>query len=115
MESTNTLPTVPGLTVPASLRDWRGLLRTFLPLLAVLATAAIFHWLSGGAFLTARNLSNLSRQVCVNLTLATGMTLVILTSGIDLSVGSVLALAGMAAAITQVHFGWAAMGVGGAL
>ncbi len=51
----------------------------------------------------------------MNLTLAVGMTLVILTGGIDLSVGSVLALSGMAAAITQVHFGWAASGGWGAL
>lgn len=42
------------------------------------------------------------------------MTMVILTSGIDLSVGSVLALAGMVAAITQVHYGFAGMGASGA-
>lgn len=86
-----------------------------LPALGVILCALLFHWLSGGSFLTARNLSNLSRQVCVNLTLAVGMTLVILTSGIDLSVGSVLALAGMVSAMTQVHLQWAHLGVGGAL
>jgi len=89
--------------------------RLFVPVLGVLFCALVFHYLSDGTFLTSRNLSNLSRQVCVNLTLAVGMTLVILTAGIDLSVGSVLALSGMMAAITQVHFGWAPMGGSGAV
>lgn len=92
--------------------SWKG--RYLLPLFGLLLAALIFHWLSGESFLTSRNLSNLSRQVCVNLTLAVGMTLVILTAGIDLSVGSVLALAGMTAAITQVHLGWAEWGMLGA-
>lgn len=89
-------------------------LKPFLPALGLVACALFFHYLSGGTFLTPRNLSNLSRQVCVNLTLAVGMTLIILTSGIDLSVGSVLALSGMAAALTQTHLGWAEMGAVGA-
>lgn len=84
--------------------------RFLIPLFGVILVSLIFHSLSGEAFLTPRNLSNLSRQVCVNLTLAIGMTMVILTSGIDLSVGSVLALSGMVAAITQVQLHWAQMG-----
>jgi len=43
-------------------------------------------------FLTVSNLLNLLRQVSINAIIACGMTLVILTGGIDLSVGSVLAL-----------------------
>ncbi|MCB9253927.1 MAG: hypothetical protein H6617_04530 [Bdellovibrionaceae bacterium] len=89
--------------------------RFVLPGLAVTAVMVLFHMLSDGTFLTSRNLSNLSRQICTNLTLATGMTLVIITAGIDLSVGSVLALCGMVAAITQVQFGFSAMGATGAL
>lgn len=89
--------------------------RFVIPLLSLILCALLFHYLSDGAFLTSRNLSNLARQVCVNLTLAVGMTLIILTSGIDLSVGSVLALAGMVAAITQVHFGLSAYGAWGAI
>ncbi len=92
----------------------RGWLRIAAPLLVVVFFSLLFHGFSEGTFLTARNLSNLSRQVCVNLTLATGMTLVILTSGIDLSVGSVLALSGMLAAISQVHAGLAGWGMIGA-
>ncbi len=96
-------------------REWRSQLRALGPLAVLLTCALVFHYLSGEAFLTARNLSNLSRQVCVNLTLAVGMTLIILTAGIDLSVGSVLALAGMVTAITQVHFHWADWGWQGAV
>jgi D-xylose transport system permease protein len=45
------------------------------------------------AFFTARNLSNLSRQVTIIGIIAVGMTMVILIAGIDLSVGSVVGLA----------------------
>jgi ribose transport system permease protein len=42
-------------------------------------------------FLTANNLWNVLRQISVNVCISVGMTLVVLTAGIDLSVGSVLA------------------------
>jgi ribose transport system permease protein len=45
-------------------------------------------------FLTADNFWNVMRQISVNVCISVGMTLVILTAGIDLSVGSVLALCG---------------------
>ncbi|MBI1861004.1 MAG: inner-membrane translocator [Deltaproteobacteria bacterium] len=93
-------------------KDWA---RFVIPLAVILTFAILFHLLSEGIFFSPRNLSNLSRQVCVNLTLAVGMTLVILTSGIDLSVGSVLALSGMLAAITQVHGGLSHWGTFGAI
>lgn len=99
------------LTLP----DFRAYGRVTLPMCAIVLCALVFQMLSGESFLTARNLSNLSRQVCVNLTLAIGMTLVILTSGIDLSVGSILGLSGMIAAITQVNFGLSQWGLGGAI
>ena len=49
-------------------------------------------------FFTVDNLLNILRQTSVNAIMAVGMTLVILTAGIDLSVGSVLALCGAFAA-----------------
>jgi len=49
-------------------------------------------------FLTADNSWNILRQISVNLCLSIGMTLVILSGGIDLSVGAILALAGAVAA-----------------
>ncbi len=44
-------------------------------------------------FLTWENLGNIGRQVSINAIIATGMTLVIITGGIDLSVGAVMTLA----------------------
>ena len=44
-------------------------------------------------FLTLENLGNIARQVSINAIIATGMTLVIITGGIDLSVGAVMTLA----------------------
>src|SRR5512136_2392504 len=49
-------------------------------------------------FLTVDNSLNVLRQISINLCLSIGMTMVILSGGIDLSVGSVLALCGAVAA-----------------
>ena len=46
-----------------------------------------------GKFYTPRNLENILRQSAVYATAGLGMTLVIITAGIDLSVGSIIALA----------------------
>jgi ribose/xylose/arabinose/galactoside ABC-type transport system permease subunit len=46
-------------------------------------------------FLTLSNLRNVTEQTCINAVIAVGMTFVIVTGGIDLSVGSVLALSGV--------------------
>lgn len=57
-------------------------------------------------FLTASNLLNVARQSSINVVLAAGMTLVILTGGIDLSVGSVLAVSAVVALLFSTH-AWA--------
>jgi ribose transport system permease protein len=54
--------------------------------------------LASNNFLTVDNTMNVLRQISINLCLSLGMTLVILSGGIDLSVGSVLALSGAVAA-----------------
>ena len=73
-----------------------------LGMLAALAIICIvFHILSGGTFLTARNLWNLSVQTAVVAIMATGMVLVIVSRNIDLSVGSMLGMLGMAMAVMQ--------------
>lgn len=56
-------------------------------------------------FLSADNLANVLRQVSINAIIAVGMTLVILTGGIDLSVGAVMACAGAVAAGLMVFSG----------
>ncbi len=60
-----------------------------------------FHLLSGGLFLTPRNLWNLSVQSASVAILATGMVLVIVTRNIDLSIGSMLGFIGMVMGATQ--------------
>lgn len=50
-------------------------------------------------FFSINNLTNVTRQVSINAIIASGMTLVIITAGIDLSVGSLVALAGCVAMI----------------
>lgn len=66
-------------------------------LIALLVLIAVVSALSPN-FFTVDNLLNILRQTSVNAIIAVGMTLVILTAGIDLSVGSVLALCGAFAA-----------------
>ena len=76
-----------------------------LPVLVLLAI--LFHFLSAygdtgtfnwaaGRFLTSANLPVVAQLASINAVLATGMTFVILTGGIDLSVGSILAVSAMA-------------------
>ncbi len=68
-------------------------LRALIVLFMVTATFALLS----PAFLTAGNLTILVKHVAINAILATGMTFVILSGGIDLSVGSVAGLAGIIA------------------
>ena len=60
--------------------------------------------LSRGAFLTPRNLWNLSVQTASVAVMAAGMVLVIVARHIDLSVGSILGLVGMIMGVTQAEF-----------
>lgn len=65
-----------------------------------------------GAFLTPRNLWNLSVQMCSIGVMATGMVLVIVTRNIDLSVGSVLGVVGMVMGVLQVEWLPQVLGLG---
>jgi D-xylose transport system permease protein len=60
-----------------------------------------FNFMSGGKFLTARNLWNLSVQSASIAVMATGMVLIIVSRNIDLSVGSILGLTGYVMAMIQ--------------
>lgn len=62
-----------------------------------------FHILSGGLFLTPRNLWNLSVQSSEVAVMATGMVLVIVTRNIDLSVGSIVGFVGMVMGVLQAE------------
>ncbi|WP_027135053.1 ABC transporter permease [Geminicoccus roseus] len=77
--------------------DLFGLLAAYAPLIFLLVLMGIFAWLEP-RFLLPLNLVNVMRQVSIYGLLALGMTFVILTAGIDLSVGALVAFAGLAAA-----------------
>lgn len=65
----------------------------------------IFMSITSDVFLTTDNILNIARQVSINGILAVGMTFVILTGGIDLSVGAVMAFTGTIMAGMMINFG----------
>ncbi len=75
---------------------------TALGMLPVLILLGIGFELLSGKFLTVNNLSIVMQQASINIVLAAGMTFVILTGGIDLSVGSILAASSMVAVIASL-------------
>ena len=79
-------------------RRVREILFEFRAFLALVLLVVVFSLLSP-AFLTTGNLVILAKHVAINALLAVGMTFVILSGGIDLSVGSVAGLAGMVAGL----------------
>lgn len=66
--------------------------------LVVLVIFCIIVSIINPRFLTVSNILNILRQTSINSVIAVGMTFVILTGGIDLSVGSILAISGAVAA-----------------
>ncbi len=71
----------------------------------VIAMMVFLYALQPQYFLSLQNLTNILKQIAMNALLAVGMFMVILTAGIDLSVGSILALAMMSLAILD-KAGW---------
>ena len=70
----------------------------------LVAIWVVFHFLSGGTFITPRNLWNLSVQTSAIAIMATGMVLVIVSRNIDLSVGSMVGTVGMVMAVLQAEW-----------
>jgi len=73
--------------------------------LVVIALIVIANPLTKDVFFTGNNLTNLMRQMTTTGLLSLGMLFVILTGGIDLSVGSVVAFSAIFAAGSSVHWG----------
>jgi ribose transport system permease protein len=88
------------LTLPA--------VRALLPLLTVLLVGCVFH--QQGAFFEWHTHRDMLREISVIGILACGMTVVIITAGIDLSVGSVLALCAVSFALLTMPLGLAGSG-----
>ena len=83
-------------------RRWRALLLDYAPVLSIalfFVLVCLFFAVTADAFLSERNVLNLLRQSAPILIAAVAMTFVITTGGIDLSVGSTLALVNALAAI----------------
>ncbi|MDF1522979.1 MAG: ribose ABC transporter permease [Trueperaceae bacterium] len=81
--------------------NWRELFARFGLVLALIALVIILSLLSD-RFMTQSNLINVLRQISINAIIAAGMTVVIIGRGIDLSVGSLLALTGVVGAALAV-------------
>jgi D-xylose transport system permease protein len=75
--------------------------RTYTMIIALIGIWLIFAILTEGKFLSARNMSNLFRQMTIISFLAIGMVLVIVTGNIDLSVGSAAGLVSAVVAYCQ--------------
>jgi|TARA_R110000737_G_scaffold205177_5_gene223860 ribose transport system permease protein len=82
-----------------------------LGMLPILILLAIGFQLLTGKFLSVNNLSIVMQQASINIVLAAGMTFVILTGGIDLSVGSILAASAMGAMIVSLMPGMGWLGI----
>jgi D-xylose transport system permease protein len=81
-------------------------LRLLLMCVLLALMAIVFHWLSGGVFLSPENLYNIAQQTAVVGIVSTVMVLVIVARHIDLSVGSVMGFVGVLVAYLQYTSGW---------
>ena len=83
----------------ADLKNYAGLIG------ALLAMCVLFSFASEN-FFTLATLSTLSNNIPTLVVMAVGMTFVLIIGGIDLSVGSVMALAASVLSLAVVHWGW---------
>jgi len=81
------------------------LARQLLPFASLILIICTLSALKPDTFLTMENFMNVLRRSSVNGIIAIGMTSIIISAGIDLSVGSMLALCGMMGAYTMIAFG----------
>lgn len=92
-----------GLTGELS-KKVRQNMQTYTIILALIGIWIFFAVLTKGAFLSSQNFSNLFRQMTVTSFLAIGMVLVIVTGGIDLSVGKAAGFVSVMVAFLQARF-----------
>jgi ribose transport system permease protein len=94
-------------TIAQKQHNWLSSLlsnQTFWVLVAIVLSC-IFLSFATDSFATGKNLYNITRNITFTAIVALGMTMVIITGGIDLSVGSVLCLCSMVMAVVM-HAGW---------
>jgi len=79
------------------------LVRWLAPLAALLLVTLYFTWRTGGLFLRGENLTDIGQQAAIIVIVGVGQTLVIISGGIDLSVGAVMAFTGTLAAALMLR------------
>ena len=85
------------------LQSVRRNIQSYILLVAVAVIWGIFFFLTNGSYLSAQNISNLFRQMCVTSFMSIGMVLVIVTGGIDLSVGKLAGFVSVVVAYLQFY------------
>ncbi len=103
----STSPAAGAAEAPGPFQTWLNLAKrstVTLPLLGLVIVSLIMAATSDN-FMSLDNLANVLRQISINAIIAVGMTFVILTGGIDLSVGAVMACVGAVAAGLMVFSG----------
>lgn len=103
------------LAVTAARRERMAELIRNLGMLPVLVLLCVGFSLASESFLSLSNFSILTQQAAINIVLAAGMTFVILTAGIDLSVGSILAVSAVAAMLVSNIPGLGMLGIAAGL
>src|SRR5262249_12138133 len=104
--ATSSLPVEPAAARRRQGRFPAGAARAYTMVGALALLWLIFAIVTNGIFLESRNFSNLIRQAAVTGIISVGMVMVIITGQIDLSVGSLVGLTGMAAALVQFYWHW---------
>lgn len=96
----------PTLTVPVRRGGTYFGLGTYIGLAGALLVMIVLFSLLSDHFLSYQTFSMLANQIPDLMVLSVGMTLILIIGGIDLSVGSVLALAASAVSVATLGWGW---------
>jgi ribose transport system permease protein len=109
-----TTPGVRSIAGPSTQDKMRQLMRVA-GMLPVLLLLCVGFGLMSESFFSVQNFSIISQQASINVVLASGLTFVILTGGIDLSVGSILAVSAVVALLVSQVPGFAPLAIAAGL
>ncbi|PQO98847.1 ribose ABC transporter permease [Pseudomonas frederiksbergensis] len=109
-----TTPSVRNITGATAQDKMRQMMRVA-GMLPVLLLLCVGFSLMSESFFSAQNFSIISQQASINVVLASGLTFVILTGGIDLSVGSILAVSAVVALLVSQVPGFAPLAIAAGL
>ena len=106
MRSDSTLPPAPGPTTPGARSALGMSVGAIGGLLAALVAMLVLFGSLSSTFLSASTFTTIANEIPDLLVMAVGMTFILMIGGIDLSVGSVLALAASVLSVAMTQFGW---------